>query len=613
VVRVIAAPTGTGKTYAAAKHVAATGGTCWLCDRHEDVDAAVAAIEAHGGSVGRVLPLRGSSSGILHCLHPDVVQCWQAKGYDYRVGFCQAKCERRAGEAEACPFLQSIAELKDADIIVATKALARGRDFFSRLGNARRGTVVLDEDPISLLRPPVKITRAELLKYLTALDRAEQLLGQDEQSPEEAAAGILEAQQLRRIANWVWDQISRQPPAAAPEPVEVPGELRSTRAVLRRTRLKRRRGRAALYRVFYRMMRLDPVGMVRNVGRDLLDMTKRAAGRMAFVTADELLLHVHVRVPAKRRVLVLDATAGVELLRVLFAPRPVEVVCQQAAQPAGRLIQFMDFNGPRSYLNQVPAKAVRILDALGDLHADGTIVLISHRSCVDGLAAASRHKDRIRTAYFGALRGRNDLEARPEAPIACHIVIGSPKTTEEDRRTLALAVYGSTVLPFAELKTLRRAVRGPVPHELTPEEENRVWEIRIKGYEDPRMQAVYDHTVTAELTQAADRARLLLHRNATVYLVTNEPCPGLWFAEKCLADDFLDLSARPSRSDFQRAYEIYAEKASELLHRDLAVGNADICRALNRKPAWGKRYWQEFRDKMGDALEGERKVRWKAE
>ena len=39
------------------------------------------------------------------------------------------------------------------------------------------------------------------------------------------------------------------------------------------------------------------------------------------------------------------------------------------------------------------------------------------------------------------------------------------------------------------------------------------------------MQAVYEHTVTAELTQAADRARVLIHPASTVYLLTNEPCP----------------------------------------------------------------------------------------
>ena len=65
----------------------------------------------------------------------------------------------------------------------------------------------------------------------------------------------------------------------------------------------------------------------------------------------------------------------------------------------------------------------------------------------------------------------------------------------------------------------------------------------MKGYTDPRMQAIYDHTVTAELTHAADRARVLIHRGATVYVVTNEPCPKLWFAELCFAGDFLDLSS----------------------------------------------------------------------
>src|SRR5262249_39430668 len=75
----IQAPTGTGKTEATARYVAREGSTCWLADRHEDVEAAVAAIERHGGQVGRVLPLEE------YCLHADTVSWWQAKGYMYRV------------------------------------------------------------------------------------------------------------------------------------------------------------------------------------------------------------------------------------------------------------------------------------------------------------------------------------------------------------------------------------------------------------------------------------------------------------------------------------------------------------------------------------------------
>src|SRR5262249_10577636 len=150
-----------------------------------------------------------------------------------------------------------------------------------------------------------------------------------------------------------------------------------------------------------------------------------------------------------KRVFVLDATGNADLLRPVFSPRAVQVLCDDLVQPAGRIVQFMDFNGPRSYLNKIPRKLVRIIGALGDLHPTGKIVLVSHRSCVKALAKASRHAARIRTAYFGALRGRNDLEPSPTNRIACHIVAGSPKTTEEARRQLALAVYGKSALPFA--------------------------------------------------------------------------------------------------------------------------------------------------------------------
>jgi hypothetical protein len=123
---VIGAPTGSGKTEAAARHVAQVGKAIWLADRHESIDAAVAKIEQYGGSVGRILPVDGSQSGVPNCLHSGTIKLWQSKGYPYRPGFCQhPKCCERAGDPAKCPFLASLDALEYADTIAATKAMAR--------------------------------------------------------------------------------------------------------------------------------------------------------------------------------------------------------------------------------------------------------------------------------------------------------------------------------------------------------------------------------------------------------------------------------------------------------------------------------------------------------
>jgi hypothetical protein len=608
-VRLIAAPTGSGKTHAMAEAVAAHGSTCWLADRTEDVDAAAALIEANGGAVGKVAPLQGKQpDGTLNCVMPEVVKIWQEKGYNYRVGLCP-RCTREADPGR-CPFLRSLDELQEADVIVVTKALARGEGFFSRMGNARRENVVMDEDPIGLLRQPVTITRDELGKFLELAGKIEEVFNKRDDRAGQNQIGL-----LRRAARWLWDQTGRQEPEAAPAPAQIPPSLRPGKAVLSRTKRDRRRGRKNVYAELHRRMRDDPVGTPRNVARDLYDLLGRAAGGTVYATAKDVLFHLRVRAPRDKRVFVLDATGNPELLKPLFAPRPIEVLCDERVEPAGRVIQFLDSNGPRSYLNKIPPppKLVRILDALGDLHPpeEGRIVLISHKSCVDRLRDACRHKDRVLVAHFGALRGRNDLEHRRDRPIACHVVVGSPKTTEEDRRQLALAVFGKAILPFPELATLERGVRGRTPHELTDgENESQIWSVRLKGYEDARMQAVYEHTTTAELTQAADRARVLIHKNARVYLVTNEPCPSLWFAEMCYAADYLDL-APSGNARAEKAYATYLAKVKEMLDAGGRVGNIDVCKALGKAPGWGCRYWRRFYQEMGDALEGIRKVRWK--
>jgi hypothetical protein len=604
---VIAAPTGAGKTSAMAKAVAREGGTCWLSDRRDDVDAAAAAIDGHSGNVGKVLPLDGVTGGVPNCLHPEIISSWQSKGYNYHPGYCKVACER-GEDIEECPFIMSIKELKDADNIVVTKALARRGGFFSTLGNQFRQTVVLDEDPIGLLRPPVEVTYQELNLFQQTLDEIDTVKNGESAKLE---ACLNESRRVRRIGSWCLDQIKGQQPGGQPEAFAIPPSLLPTKAVLKRTKQERKNGRKILTGAFHKRMRNNPHETIRNVLRDLYDLVARAAGKIVFVTAEKLVFHLQVKIPRNKRVIILDATANADLLRPIFAPRPIIMLCQERVKPAGRVIQFMDFNGPRSYLNKIPRKAVKIIDAIGDLHPGGQIVLISHQSCVNELAKASRHSERIKTAYFGALRGRNDLESSPEQLIACHIVAGSPKTTEENRQQLALAVYGKGCLPLPPLVTVRRPILGRVPAELDEGEDTwRVWEAKFKGYNKPEMQAVYEHTATAELTHAADRARVLIHESARVYLLTNELCPRLWFAEMAYAGELLDLTPGP-RSDFRQACERYMAKAKELLDRGQRIGNADVCRALSQKPGWGKRYWVSFLEQNKDALEGRRKVRWK--
>lgn len=613
----IAAPTGSGKTTCAAEFAARAGRTCWLSDRKEGADEAAALIEEHGGKVGRVLPLDGKSmvvtrgeadcppiaNTIPNCLHPDVIELWQSKGYDYRRGYCRIACERRA-DPGCCPFLRSLDDLEHADSIVVTKAMARGEGFFTAHGNDRRANVIIDEDPIGLLKTAVEITRDDLNRYIPIAEEIEAMCARPGKELVRAEAG-----RTLDLARWCWDTINGRPPGDEPGHFPLPGRLMAARSV--GDRGATRWGRDGFRGELHRRMRDDPHGTVRNVHRDLDELARRSAGRSAYATSDELMFHVRVSIPKSRRVIVLDATASRDLLETIFAPRPVEVLCDRRVSPVGRVIQVMDANHPRSSVASAlnasdrgkPPKLIRLLDAIGDRHPHGRMVLISFKEHVDGLRDASRHAGRIETAHFGALRGRNDLQ---EA--ACHVVVGSPKASEAARRQLALAVYGRSILPFSDLVDVRLATEGRIPRELSASGEVRLWESRQKGYLDPRMQAVYDHTVGSELAQAADRARVLANPT-TVYLLTNEACPGLWFAEPCLARELLDVSP-PERSDYRENYDKFAAKACELLDAGGSISGAEVCRALGRDESWGKRYWRGFRAEYGDALEGDRKVRW---
>jgi hypothetical protein len=606
-VTLVAAPTGVGKTLATARMVAEHGRAIWLADRHQDVVSVAEIIEGFGGSVGRLAILtENQPDGTPNCLHPRDIRRWQDKGYEYRPGFCECKCLRR-GVISECPFLASLDGLESADSIVVTKALAREPGFFSGRGNPGRDTVVIDEDPVGLLRRPVTLTRAELDALMVTLD---QII--DEFRSRGQVLGVEAAQALRRIAEWCRDAIELVPFGSPPAVFPVPRNLASA-AGGDEEDAGRKEGRKLLRKSFHALMRRYPIGTVRNLARDLRELIHRAADGVALVTPNDLTFHIATAIPRNKRVIVLDATASPELLAPLFAPRQIETLCAERVEPVGRVVQFMDFNGPRCYLDRIPKNVVRIIDALGDRHPDGRIILIGHKSNVHQLRLASRHAERIVVAHFGALRGRNDLMSGPSGPVACHVVIGSPKTTEAARQRLALAIFGEEILPFPPLESIRRLVVGRVPRELIGDgfpEIRRIWEAWHKGYSDPRMQAVYDHTVAAELAHAADRARVL-SQPTTVYLLTNEACPWLWFSEMCFADEYLALPMQ-RRSDYESNYRRFADKALGMLHEGQEITGPSVCRAMGEAGTWGKRYWSQFRLENAGLLEGQRKVKMKA-
>jgi hypothetical protein len=124
------------------------------------------------------------------------------------------------------------------------------------------------------------------------------------------------------------------------------------------------------------------------------------------------------------------------------------------------------------------------------------------------------------------------------------------------------------------------------------------------------MQAVYNQKVTAELVQAVGRARPLNHEDAMVYLLSNEPCPDIWYAEMCYADELFEMNQR--RGDYAANYAAYEAKAIELLNAGGTIGNADVCREAGMSIRTAQRYWPDFRTAHKDRLEGKRKVKWKS-
>jgi hypothetical protein len=378
------------------------------------------------------------------------------------------------------PTLAALDALAEARVVVTTKAYARRPNFYTSKVSAGRKLVVLDEDPVGLLRPAVDQTRSDLEAYVRACGQMESyFLARQEQAW--AQAGLLGVSRSRRVAEWCLAQMKRQQPDGQREAVPVPDDLpRGEKA-----------GRKVVAGRLRRMMPRDPEGMVRNVHGDLDYLLGHAAARAACVRHDSLLFHLRLDVPRSREVLILDATANPALLRPIFGRRRVEVLADERVRPAGRVIQFPDGNYPHSHLAKVPppGKVLRVIDAIGDRHpaGQGNLVLISFLGggkekgggVVERLRQASRHKDRLLTAHFGAVRGRNDLMSTAERPVAAYIVAGSPKTTEEDRRRLALAVYGKDLLPFADLADVRRVVTYPVPRELADGDEEADGEIRL--------------------------------------------------------------------------------------------------------------------------------------
>ena len=78
----------------------------------------------------------------------------------------------------------------------------------------------------------------------------------------------------------------------------------------------------------------------------------RGPGSVVFVDFASAVFHTARHYSEDERVILLDATADPQLIGPLFEPRLIEALGNDRVRPAGRIIQLMDFNGPRSYLNQ---------------------------------------------------------------------------------------------------------------------------------------------------------------------------------------------------------------------------------------------------------------------
>src|SRR5262249_33161558 len=167
---------------------------------------------------------------------------------------------------------------------------------------------------------PVKITRKDLEAYLETLDRVDEWLEKNG-----LTAALAQYRISRRIAIWAFNQTSRQEAGGQPEAVAIPPDLKPTKLVLRRTKKEANKGRRELDKAFHRLMREDPEGTIRNVCPDLFDLVGRAAGGTVFVDASKVIFHLRLTIPTNRRVIILDATANADLLRAVFAPRPVKV------------------------------------------------------------------------------------------------------------------------------------------------------------------------------------------------------------------------------------------------------------------------------------------------
>ena len=205
-------------------------------------------------------------------------------------------------------------------------------------------------------------------------------------------------------------------------------------------------------------------------------------------------------IPPDIRVMLLDATADVRLLRMFF-PNFKFVEHKYDIKNVRKPFQIIDATYGRSGVSH-KWTTKRIANAIYQqskwIPKDETIGVITFKMIekeIYKMLVEMHLQCKVKTEHYNNLTGTNDFNK-----CTTLFVVGSPEVPSDDMRLIAEALHVGN----APISTVR---------------------LKDNTYKDKRLQQVVAHWRESELVQAIGRARMLTNSNIQVFIITNLKIP----------------------------------------------------------------------------------------
>ncbi len=459
----------------------------WVAPIHdENIDPTLEKVKAKSSLRAGKCPKFEDSD----CIHKAEYKAAQEQGFNTRSVVC-SNCIKDF----KCGYLNAFSELERCDQLFLTHHYLKRPEFWQSHNIPAKDMVIIDEDCIADLIEKKNITGSDLRDYLRLVTKAIGNQGQLLNDKYVKLKGCTDAIQDRLLELSGSDKktgfakIEFNHPLTEKEFDDINAAVTS-------------------------YIKDHPLELQnsKNLTADIRKLVLSGDHVYFNATKDNICLVDAHQLPEGKTIILLSATADIEMYRKLSGYEVVEHHLSRVERNGSTLIQIMDGQYPRASLrrdvNQKGELSQQIktkLKALQDADPESPITVVCHLEFETEIKNLLGENAEVN--HFGGMRGSASMDGYTR-----HMVVGAPIPNQDDIAIIAYLLKGKQPV-------------DPEMHDTVAEiEDSEHWRIVVKGSDDSDVTKAYEFYVVHELVQAIGRSPYV-NGNTKVYIVTNQPLP----------------------------------------------------------------------------------------